>query len=80
MNLSELSKTVAAYNMGNLFGPRYRDTVSGTKEGDVSWTSTDRMLLVRINQEVFNNQGDVLPYSESDPNLFVLYIEIKKIK
>ena len=82
-SLKDLNALVRSFDKGKshstLFGPNYRDTTNGTMDGDVSWVSTDAELLRKVNREVLGNKGTVTRYSEDDPNMYVLYVELKKL-
>ena len=82
-SLKELNALVRSFDKGKthstLFGPNYRDTASGTMDGDVSWVSTDAELLRKVNREALANKGTITRYSEDDPNMYVLYVELKKL-
>jgi V8-like Glu-specific endopeptidase len=82
-SLKELNAIVQSFDKGKsystLFGPNYRDTTNGTMDGDVSWASTDAELLRKVNREALNNKGTVTGYSEDDPNMYVLYVDLKKL-
>lgn len=88
-SLAELNKKVMSYDKpieykGNMYatiyGANFRDTVAGTKKGDIYWTSTNKELLKQINKEIFNSDGSVMPFYELDPNIFILSVELSKIK
>lgn len=64
--------------VATLFGPNYRDTVSGTNEGDIYWCSLDKELLLKINQEVFNDKATIMQWKEDEPH-WILFIELNKI-
>lgn len=82
-SLKELNALVRSFDKGKshstLFGPNYRDTANGTMDGEVSWVSTDAELLRKVNREALANKGTITRYSEDDPNMYVLYIELKKL-
>jgi hypothetical protein len=87
--LVELNKKVMSYDKpieykGNMYatiyGANFRNTVAGTKKGDIYWTSTNKELLKQINKEIFNSDGSVMPFSELDPNIFILSVELSNIK
>jgi len=88
-SLAELNKKVMSYDKpieykgsmyATIYGANFRDTVAGTKKGDIYWTSTNKELLNQINKEIFNSNGSVMPFSELDPNIFILSVELSNIK
>jgi hypothetical protein len=88
-SLTELNKKVMSYDKPikyrgsiypNIYGASFRNTVAGTQKGEVYWTSTNEELLKKINKEIFNLDGSIMPFSELDPNIFILSIELSKIK
>jgi hypothetical protein len=86
--LVELNKKVKSYDKpieyrgsmyATIYGANYRDTVVGTQKGEVYWTSENKELLKKINKEVFNSVGSIMPYSKREPNIFILSVELSKI-
>jgi hypothetical protein len=87
-SLVELNKKVKSYDKlieyrgsmyATIYGANYRDTAVGTQKGEVYWTSENKELLKKINKEVFNSVGSIMPYSEREPNIFILSVELSKI-
>jgi hypothetical protein len=87
--LTELKEKVMSYDKpieyrGNkyatIYGANYRDVAVGTDDGEIYWSSENKDLLNKINKEVFDSKGSVLPHSEREPNIYVLSVELKKIK
>lgn len=77
---TELIQQVLSFDKGiehkgrivaTLFGPNYR-------EGDIYWSSLDKELLLKINQEVFNNKATIMQWKEDEP-VWILSIELNKV-